>query len=73
MAGGFRALPLGFFYRVFRTWRLASPRAGKVSQGAGEVGRRERERERETTHLMTWLRRPVAAIYYYVSVCNKFP
>lgn len=71
MAGVFHALPLGFFYRVFRTWRLASPRAGKVSRSGrgGEKG----ERERETTHLMTWLLRPVAALYYYVSVCNKFP
>lgn len=43
MAGGFCSLPLGCFYRVFRTWRLASPRASKLSQGEGEVERGERE------------------------------
>ena len=45
MAGGFRSLPQGFFYRVFRTWRLASPGAGKLSQGEEEVERGESERD----------------------------
>lgn len=45
MAGGFHSLPLGFFYRVFRTWCLASPGAGKLSQGEEEVEKGERERD----------------------------
>ena len=55
MAGGFHSLPLGFCYRVFRTWCLASPGAGKLSQGEEEVetgetetdGDRQGEAERE--------------------------